>query len=146
MTADEKYLIEMIEQETGEKYIYENQIFSFSYVQKLFALDKRDKDFAVRMLNSAQKDIELFLGYELEDKEISDDIREAIIAMFMQKFSLCKSVSDYAYGDEIDNIMERKFIDGKINEVEFEQKFTSIPAGIFSKLYPYTMTFKSIIA
>ena len=107
-------------------------LFSYGYLARCLKLEKADRDINKRLLNDTFQDIAAFLGKPLEGfgytrGTLSDELKEAVVIVFTNKHSLYKKAADYTYGDDMDDVLERKFDSGELDFDEFFDKFSSIP-------------------
>ncbi|MCR5289687.1 MAG: hypothetical protein K6E51_06815 [Treponema sp.] len=91
--------------------------------------------FSSDRFNNHQVEISYTAGFRHET--FPDDMKEAVLALFIKKHSMYKSAADYAEGDSIDDILEQKFDDGIIDFDEFFGKFSSIPYDVKALLAKY---------
>ncbi|HBG64861.1 MAG TPA: hypothetical protein DDW78_00100 [Treponema sp.] len=108
-------------------------IFSYDYLAHCLKLEKADRDIDKRLLNDSLQDIAAFLGEPLESfgytrENLSDELKEAIVIVFTNKHSMYKKAADYTSGDDMDDVLERKFDSGELDFDEFFDKFATIPA------------------
>ncbi|MCR5607100.1 MAG: hypothetical protein K6F69_09855 [Treponema sp.] len=116
-------------------------LVKYDFIAKLLKLEKKDKDINMRLLNDAFKDIECYLNLDLENMynpmSFPEELKEAVVAQFIKKHSMYKRAADYATGDDIDDVLERKFDSGEIDFDEFFAEFSDISADILKLLSPY---------
>ena len=111
---------------------------SYISVATFLNLDARDKDIDMRLLNDSFQDMMAYLDMEWnEDEQLPEVLREAGVGIFCKKHSMYKKAADYAYGDDMEDIIEEKFDSGELDWDDFFERFATIPADIQAMLDGY---------
>ena len=106
----------------------------YDYVAKLLLLDEEDRCINLRLLNDAFQDVKAYLDCPLDEffdsESLPKEILEACVSLFIMKHSLYKDAADFAKGDDMEDVLERKFDSGEIDFDAFFSKFSYIPGDI----------------
>ena len=104
---------------------------------KEYLLDKEQNciAFADENYNGMEITVRYTAGFDA--KSLPDDLKEAGIKLFINKYSLYKSAADYAVGDDIDDVIEQKFEDGILDPDDFFDRFSTIPHDVLPLLDRY---------
>ena len=116
----------------SSSYRYDSYL-NYSYVANLLKLKEVDYNIDVRLLKDSFHDIKSYMGKYFDRYTASnfpDDLKEATLKLFINKHCLYKSATDYAEGDEMDDILEDKLFNGLLDYDDFFDKFSSIPYDV----------------
>ena len=111
----------------------------YEYVAGFLKLNKEDCDINRRLLNDAFQDITFYIGKNLEytAETLPADIKEAGLALFSRKHSMYKKAADYASGDDMEDIIEKKLKNGLLDYDDFFGRFSEIPYEVEVLLEKY---------
>lgn len=106
-------------------------LISYGTIQSLLKLDRRDRLTDIRLLNDSIQDMSAYLEIDIEnawsEDNIPEQLKEALLSIFIKKHSMYKRAADYAHGYDIDDVIEQKFDDGRLDPDEFFAEFSVLP-------------------
>lgn len=87
--------------------------------------------------NKMKATVSYIAGFNKET--LPEDIKEAGLALFSQKYSMYKKAADYAVGDDMDDVIEQKIEEGILDYDSFFDKFSEIPYDVELLLNKYKL-------
>ena len=106
-------------------------LISYKTIRSLFKLSKKDMMIDIRLLNDSIQDMSSYLEQDIEavynEGTLPEQLKEALLLIFIKKHSMYKSAADYAHGYDIDDVIEKKFDDGILNPDTFFAEFSALP-------------------
>ena len=123
-------------EQVNEVYIKINKK-SISLDKKEYTVDKKNNCILFTDENYNGKTVSIDYSAGFNENNLPDDLKEACVKLFINKYSMYKKAADYTFGDEMEDIIEEKLEHGIIDADDFFDKFSTIPNDVLTLLDKY---------